>query len=96
LNIRVATPPTASSLACSPVPAPLAELPDGRPARVVRVIGEPLLRERLVELGFTPGQRVEVLSHAAGAVRVSLRGGAMALRRDEAACVLVTANPQPA
>ncbi|MCE9638296.1 MAG: ferrous iron transport protein A [Planctomycetes bacterium] len=53
--------------------------------------GEPLLRERLVELGFTPGQRVEVISLAAfgGPIHVRVRGGSIAVRRDEAACVQV-------
>ena len=57
--------------------------------------GEPLLRERLVELGFTPGQRVEVISQAAfgGPVHVRVRGGSIAVRLDEAACVLVGAAP---
>lgn len=51
--------------------------------------GESLLRERLVELGFTPGQRVEVVSQAAfgGPIHVRVRGGSIAVRRDEAACV---------
>jgi Fe2+ transport system protein FeoA len=71
----------------------LDELPEGEAARVLRVCGEPLLRERLVELGFTPGQEVAVESRAPGGdpLRVRLRRGGLAVRRDEASCVLVTA-----
>jgi Fe2+ transport system protein FeoA len=60
-------------------------------AFVGRLRGDALLRERLVELGFTPGQRIEVLSQAAfgGPVQVRVRGGTIAVRRDEAACVEV-------
>ena len=42
----------------------LTDLPDGARARVDSVSGEPLLRERLVELGFTAGAEVEVKGRA--------------------------------
>lgn len=69
----------------------LSELPDGARARVDAVSGEPLLRERLVELGFTPGADVEVRGRAplGGPIEVRLRGGLLAVRRDEAHCVRV-------
>ena len=72
----------------------LADLPDGRPARVLAVTGEPLLRERLVELGITPGQVVEVASRAplGDPLRVRLRRGSLAIRRDEAENVQVAAD----
>ena len=71
----------------------LADLPDGLRARVLAVTGEPLLRERLVELGFTAGQEVEVASRAplGDPLRVRLRRGALAIRCDEAANVQVAA-----
>ena len=76
----------------------LSDLPDGLPARVVAVTGDALLRERLVELGFTAGERVEVASRAlfAGPLRVRLRRGSLAVRRDEAQNVQVTTDPVPA
>lgn len=68
---------------------PLTDLPNGARGRVRAVSGEPLLRERLVELGFTPGALVEVRGRAllGDPIEVKLRGGLLAVRRDEAACV---------
>ena len=71
----------------------LADLPDGAKGRVTSVAGEALLRERIVELGFTPGTLVAVRTRAplGGPIEVKLRGGLLAIRRDEAACVQVDA-----
>lgn len=73
----------------------LADLSDDVNARVVAVNGDPLLRERLVELGFTPGQPVTIASRAplGDPLRVRLRRGALAVRLDEARAVLVTTEP---
>jgi ferrous iron transport protein A len=67
----------------------LADLPAGSRVRVVSVAGEPLLRERLVELGFTTGALVIVRGRApmGDPIEVKLRGGLLAVRRDEASCV---------
>ena len=72
----------------------LADLPDGLPARVLAVTGEPLLRERLVELGFTAGQEVRIASRAllGDPLRVRLRRGSLAIRRDEARNVQVSTD----
>lgn len=69
----------------------LSDLPDGARARVEAVTGEPLLRERLVELGFTPGADVEVKGRAllGDPIELRVRGGLLAVRRDEARCVHV-------
>ena len=66
-------------------------LKTGSRCRVASVRGEALLRERIVELGFTPGAAVEVRGRAPmGDPReVKLRGGLLAIRRDEAALVEV-------
>jgi Fe2+ transport system protein FeoA len=71
--------------------SPLTALPNGARGRVATVSGEPLLRERLVELGFTPGALVEVRGRAllGDPIEVKLRGGLLAVRRDEAACVRI-------
>lgn len=71
----------------------LTDLPTGARGRVAAVSGDPLLRERLVELGFTPGALVEVRGRAllGDPIEVKLRGGLLAVRRDEAACVAVDA-----
>jgi len=74
-----------------PTMTTLADLPNGARARVSRVTGEAFLRERIVELGFTPGALVEVKGRAplGDPIQLRLRGGGLALRRDEAACVEV-------
>jgi Fe2+ transport system protein FeoA len=75
----------------------LAELPRGARVRVVALHGEPLLRERIVELGFTPGAAVVVRGRAplGDPIEVKLRGGVLAVRRDEAACVEVALDGGP-
>jgi Fe2+ transport system protein FeoA len=72
----------------------LADLPDGARVRVLSVGGEPLLRERIVELGFTPGAAVSVKGRApfGDPIEVHVRGGLLAVRRDEASCVLVVSE----
>lgn len=72
----------------------LSDLPNGARARVDAVTGEPLLRERLVELGFTTGAEVEVKGRAllGDPIEVRIRGGLLAVRRDEARCVRVAAT----
>jgi len=76
--------------------ASLADLPNGSRVRVVDVAGEPLLRERLVELGFTPGTPVQIRGRApmGDPVEVKIRGGLLAVRRDEAACVEVAVQDE--
>ena len=78
--------------------ATLADLPEHATGAVVSVHGEARLRERLVELGFTPGVRVRVLARAAfgGPLQVEVRGGTIAVRRDEAKCVEVASEGKPA
>ncbi len=58
------------------------------------VHGDALLRERLVELGFVPGSPVKVLRRAplGDPLHVRVRGGAYALRRDEAHRIEVDAD----
>ena len=69
----------------------LSRLEDAHSAIVTGLQGEPGIRERLAELGFTPGTGVTVVSRApnGGPLRVRVRGGFLALRRDEAAQVRV-------
>jgi Fe2+ transport system protein FeoA len=69
----------------------LADLSVGARARVLAVTGEASLRERIVELGFTPGAAVAVQGRAplGDPIEVVVRGGRLAVRRDEAACIAV-------
>ena len=55
------------------------------------------LAERLAEIGFLPGERVRVLARALFGEPLAVRVGSdtFALRRAEAACVLVVALPAP-
>ncbi len=72
----------------------LEDLPDRSTGHVTGVLGDPLLRERLVEMGLTAGTLVEVRRRApfGGPLELRLRGGVLALRRDEARCVSVGAS----
>jgi DtxR family Mn-dependent transcriptional regulator len=85
--LAAASGPAASDL------IPLAELPDGAPADVVAL--DPLCqgfsRRRLMDLGFTPGARLEpALQTFAGDPRgYRVRGTLIALRQDQAKQILV-------
>ncbi len=69
----------------------LDQLPVGGSAAVTGLSGEPLLRERLAELGFTPGVEVRVVRKAplGDPLHVRVRSGSFAIRADEARCVCV-------
>lgn len=71
----------------------LHELPDGGSARIRRLSGAPESRERLAELGLTPGQTVRLLRRAplGDPLELLVRGYRLALRRDEAEAVEVEA-----
>jgi Fe2+ transport system protein FeoA len=60
--------------------------PVGGTVRIGRLTGDPALRERLVELGFAPGQSVRVLRRAplGDPVEVLVRGYRLAVRASEA------------
>ena len=66
-------------------------LDTGATGYVVRVEGQDTLAERLVDCGFWPGTRVSVLRRSAfgGPVAFRLRGFRLALRRSEAARIVV-------
>jgi len=71
----------------------LHETPEGGSARILRLSGDPGVRERLAELGLTPGQTVRLLRRAplGDPLEVLVRGYRLALRRDEAEAVEVEA-----
>ena len=72
----------------------LDELPIGDTAVVLSLGGEPLLRERLAELGFTRGTAVHVVRKAplGDPLHVRVRSGSFAVRRDEARCIGISAG----
>ena len=72
----------------------LDDLPVGGTAAVTGLSGDPLLRERLAELGFTRGTAVHMIRKAplGDPLHVRVRNGSFAIRRDEARCVEVAAG----
>ena len=70
----------------------LDQLPVGDTGRVCGLSGEPLLRERLAELGFTVGTQVLVVRKAplGDPVHVRVRSGSFAIRADEARCIEIS------
>ena len=65
--------------------------PAGGDARIRRLSGDPAVRERLAELGLTPGQRVRLLRRAplGDPLELLVRGYRLAVRREEADAVEV-------
>jgi len=63
----------------------------GSTARIRRLSGDPATRERLAELGLTPGQEVRLLRRAplGDPMEVLVRGYRLAVRRDEAESIVV-------
>jgi Fe2+ transport system protein FeoA len=63
----------------------------GSTATVKGLGGHPELRARLQELGFVPGSQVTMVAAAAfgGALAFQVRGSTVALRRADAATILV-------
>lgn len=69
----------------------LQQAPSGATARIRRLNGDPAIRERLAELGLTPGQPVAILRRAplGDPIEVRVRGYCLAVRGDEASAVEV-------
>ncbi len=72
-------------------PVSLASLRPGASAEVVRVDGGDVLARRLIDHGFWPGTRVDVVRRApfGDPIQYRLRGFRLALRKSEAARVFV-------
>jgi Fe2+ transport system protein FeoA len=69
----------------------LAHMEKGGAGVIQSVQGQPELRFRLQEMGFTPGAEVRLVAKAAfgGPMAFALRGTTIALRRSDADCVLL-------
>ena len=75
----------------------LSELKAAQAGCVLGVTDADALGKRLLDMGFTPGAFVHVLTRTpgGGTMLVELRSAAVILRREEASCVLITqANVQ--
>jgi ferrous iron transport protein A len=68
---------------------PLTELPKGSKVRVVDIVAGKGLRDRLLQMGLTPGTVVEVVENSSGPIILSVRGVTIALGRGMASKVLV-------
>ena len=70
-------------------------LKDTKPGMVVRInsVGSSQLKQRLMTMGLIPGTRVEVLNSAplGDPIAIRLRSYNLALRRDDAANIEVSA-----
>ena len=74
-----------------PSPKPLSLVPLNQWFRIERLIGPSLYCDRLLDLGFTPGEKITVTQTAplGDPLVVRIRGTLLALRKREAAWVLV-------
>ena len=59
---------------------------------IKEIAGDPVLVERLYEIGFAPGESIELQSKVlfGDPIVVSIRGTSIALRKEEAQCIEVT------
>jgi len=59
--------------------------------RIIEVGGNDVIVERLLEMGFAPGEEVRVVSQMmfAGPMITEIQGATVALRLEEAACIQV-------
>lgn len=69
----------------------LADVGPGFQGRIREVRGDSPLCSQLLELGFTPGQAVSLVATSPfhDPIAFALRGTVIALRRQEAQCILV-------
>ena len=63
----------------------------GRSVRVVRVLGDGALRQRILDMGLTKNAEVKVLKMApfGDPIEITVRGFQLSLRKAEAACIEV-------
>ena len=64
----------------------LSDLKEGQAAFILKVVGEPGFRERLCELGLSPGAKVKVKSKLPfhGPIVMRVESTTLALRKEEA------------
>jgi Fe2+ transport system protein FeoA len=72
-------------------PRPLSTIPLNRWVRIERLEGPRQDCDRLLDLGFTPGEEITVVQHAplGDPLVVRVRGAVLALRKREAAWIWV-------
>ena len=72
----------------------LAEMSVGQCGQVTRIEGTDEISLRILEMGLTPGVRLQVLGAAplGDPIEIDVRGYRLSLRKSEAARVMVTAE----
>lgn len=72
-------------------PLKLNQVRIGRSVRVIRVLGEGALRQRILDMGLTKNAEVKVLKMApfGDPIEITVRGFQLSLRKAEAACIEV-------
>ncbi len=72
----------------------LRELPAGSTAKVVNVHGRSAVSKRLMEMGVIPGTEIRVIKSApfGDPIQVRVLGYSLALRKNEAASIEITAS----
>ncbi len=70
----------------------LEHLEAGESATILRVVSAGALRQRMLDMGLTPGTPVRVNRAAplGDPIEISVKGYRLALRRNEARCVLLS------
>ncbi|MEA3305800.1 MAG: ferrous iron transport protein A [Candidatus Omnitrophota bacterium] len=70
----------------------LSEIKPGRECRVIDVLADGALGQRLLDMGFVPGTKIQVVRNAplVDPVEIRIKGYLLSLRHDEAKTVEVT------
>lgn len=70
---------------------PLKELRPGEKGRVTKILGEGLLRRRILDMGLVKGVEIEMerIAPLGDPVEIRLKGYHLSLRKDEAANIYV-------
>ena len=73
----------------------LDQVPEGRRARIVAMVGDDMVVQRIMEMGLFEGEDIEVLGFAplGDPMEIRLRDYRLSLRRSEAARIRVTILP---
>ena len=66
----------------------------GEVVTIARVTGSPNIRQRLGELGFVPGTKVDVIQSHGGDMIVKVKDSKLALTREMAAKIMMEMQPQ--
>lgn len=71
--------------------AVLSSVKKGQKARVKRLTGKPVLKDRLLRMGLVPGTTVEIekVAPLGSPIDVLVKGYHLSLRKEEAKCVEV-------